>query len=160
MKTVYSDNDLLLFLYDEMPYEEANDLVTALSQDEELLARYEYFQRTSGVIQTVEFEPSDTVVNLIMDEVKRVSITQAQPQSEPEIKKGGSWRTTLLTGVCVLAFGVTALIGTSLKNTDVSAPVTVSTVQVANDGLWDDDSFSTQIESIESRTKALQDPIL
>ena len=159
MKTVYSDNDLLLFLYDEMPYDEANGLVAALSQDDELFARYEYFQRTSGAIQSLEFNPSSSVVNVIMDEVKRESSTQLR--STTNKSKGGSWRTALLTGVCVLAFGVTALIGNSLKNNAThTSPSAVSAVSVANDGLWDDDSFTNQIENLESRTKALQDPIL
>ena len=158
MKTVYSDNDLLLFLFDEMPLNEANALVQAISQDDELLSRYEFFQRTSGVISSIQFEPSDASIEMIEEQVKKDSDSLRQAAAS-----AGSWRTALLTGVCVLAFGFTAFWGNMNNNktaNDQATASAVTTSSVATDALWDDDSFTDQIQSIESRTKELQDPIL
>lgn len=153
MKTVFSDNDLLLFLYDEMSYDRADELVTALSQDEELLARYEYFQRSSSVIKFVDIEPPQEAIDAIMNNVREDAAKRRKQ------KDGSSFRTALLTGMCAIAFLITAFAGNWFSMT---TPVESSkaTVSIAKDALWDDASFSDQIDNLESRTKALQDPIL
>jgi hypothetical protein len=150
MKNVFSDNDLLLFLYDEMAYERANELVKELAQDEELLAGYEYFQRSASAISFVDIEPPQEAIDAIMSSI-RDDATLKKTQS-------GSFRTALLTGMCAIAFLFAAFAGNWFSVSPAqSSKVAVS---VANEALWDDASFSNQINNLESRTKALQDPIL
>ena len=156
MKTVFSDNDLLLFLYDEMPYQDANALVKALAEDENLLARYEYFQRVSGQVSTISYEPSDTSIQSILQVV-----AEEKPKAPSSSLGNGNWRTAILTGVCMLAFGITAFIGTQSRQMEGSSSASVVTTSSINaEAVWDDDSFSEQIEGIQDRTKELQDPIL
>lgn len=152
MKTVFSDNDLLLFLYDEMSYDRADELVTALSQDEELLARYEYFQQSSSMIHFVDIEPPQEAIDAIMSSVRE------DAEKRRKQRDGSSFRTALLTGMCAIAFLITAFAGNwfSIPPAESSK----ATVSIANDAPWDDDSFTNQIDNLESRTKALQDPIL
>jgi hypothetical protein len=152
MKTIFSDNDLLLFLYDEMSYDRANELVTALSQDEELLARYEYFQRSASMISFGDIEPPKEAIDAVME------TAMADAEKQRRLKSGGSFRTALLTGMCAIAFLITAFAGNWFSTPPVeSSKVTVT---VSKDALWDDASFSDRIDNLESRTKALQDPIL
>ncbi|MFK7971904.1 MAG: hypothetical protein AB8F95_16170 [Bacteroidia bacterium] len=155
MKTVFSDNDLLLFLYDEMPFDEADALVKALSTDEELLSRYEFFQQTSSQIGSVVFEPSDAIIEAIEEAAK-------QEMKVPPPKKS-VWKMAFLTTVCLIAFGVSAFLGTpttSNNNQSAAAVSVIVPVSSESEAVWDDDSFSNQIENLENRTKALQDPIL
>lgn len=154
MKTIFSDNDLLLFLYDEMPFDKANELVTALSQDEELLARYEYFQRSASALSSLVIEPPQQAIDAIMEGVRKDAAMRKKRD------RGGSLRTALLTGMCALAFMVTAFAGNWFATNPAKSSKASTTVSVANDALWDDASFSDQIENLENRTKALQDPIL
>ena len=154
MKTVFSDNDLLLFLYDEMPYDRANELVTALSHDEELLSRYEYFQRSASALKSIEIEPPQQAIDAVMEGVRKDAAMRKKQG------RGGSLRTALLTGMCAIAFMVTAFAGNWFAINPAESSRANTTVSVANDALWDDASFSDQIENLENRTKALQDPIL
>ncbi len=70
MKTKFNDNDILRFLHDEMLEEESTLFLDALTEDENLWERYEYFQLTTDQINTLSFEPSVASVQAVMEVVK------------------------------------------------------------------------------------------
>lgn len=70
MKTKFSDNDILRFLYEEMTEDESKLFLDALTEDENLWERYEYFQQTSDQVDSLSFDPSEASLSAIMNVVE------------------------------------------------------------------------------------------
>ncbi len=66
----YNDEDILRFLYDEMPSEESEAFLTALCSEEGLWERYEMFQEVVEQASGLRFEPSEESMQRIQDVVK------------------------------------------------------------------------------------------
>lgn len=157
----FSDNDLLRFLYDELPKSEADALVMALSHDDELLNRYEMFQSLAEETSKLQFEPSQESLDAIMAEVSLLPepVLEVAPTgpSDTVLNKHG-WRNALLTGACVLVFGFVT-IWTNKQVKQLANAETV-TAPVEESATWDDNAIDMRIEDLQVRTKSLSEPLL
>ncbi|HHG84745.1 MAG TPA: hypothetical protein ENJ82_08340 [Bacteroidetes bacterium] len=62
----YAKNDVLKYLYGEMPPEEQDDFLDALCSDEELFATYDTLKKASEGLTEVNLNPSENSVNRVM----------------------------------------------------------------------------------------------
>lgn len=70
MKRIFTDDDLLRFLYNELPPAESNELLDELVKDEALWERFEAFQHTEEQLAAAVATPSEQSVEHVMNYVK------------------------------------------------------------------------------------------
>lgn len=158
MKTAFSDDDILKFLYDEMSREESEVFLDALARDEALWQRFETFQSVNDQLQTLRLEPGTAQVGRIMD------VVRAENPAPEAVKIGGGFSPAKTMGL-VMGFMFLMLIGLGLFQ-DKFMPagrslsgtfrtnMPAAPADAAND--WDDEDIEARIQSIRVRTRALR----
>ncbi len=66
MKRSFTNEDIIRFLYNEMPDEEAEQFLDAVCVDEKLWERYEYYQNIVDIIPKEVLTPSSESVDSVM----------------------------------------------------------------------------------------------
>lgn len=65
MIKLFTPNDLIRYIYQEMTEDEQEQLVQALHNDESLMQEYVEMLSTLGQLDQIELQPSEKVVNAI-----------------------------------------------------------------------------------------------
>lgn len=171
MKTKYGDNEILRFIYDEMSPKESEAFLDALTQDENLWARYEYFQETSDQVGSFLLEPSDVSIGKIMEVVKEEKplVVASPPSKRYASLSVGLIVSTLLLMFFVARFGSDIAIQSNSELTQAldtqSFPTLVHEVRMdpgmSDDMSWNDQGIEVKMESIKRKAQSLSDdPLL
>lgn len=67
MNSTYTNHDLILFLYDELKPDRANELRIELMNDAQLQAEYNKLEEIKKKLESEGYEPHPTSISLIMD---------------------------------------------------------------------------------------------
>ena len=68
MNRTFTQQDLILFLYDELNTTDRRALVSELESNSHLMSEYEQLNHVVGRLGHERFSPSDTSVNIILEE--------------------------------------------------------------------------------------------
>ena len=153
MKQNFTEEDIIRFLFNEMPSQESNNFLDALCKDEELWENFEKYQQVSDKLVPIQLTPSDQSIQHIMD---FVSDTQ-----EVAGKKSGKGftssrvNTLLLSGLILLATGT--ILG-SVYHGKIADPSgnAISQQQEAVLLDWEEKELDLQIESIKEEIQNLK----
>lgn len=176
MKKRFGDNDIIRFLYNEMAPHENEVFLDALTKDEELWDRYEYFQEVGDQLEEVEFEPSAASVANVMAFVK-ADDTKPEPAKKPWLKAQlipSSVTMGVVMACLMFAFFVnkgtlgnspaeTLEATTSMKEgpTLVHEVIMDERYEDTPAFNWEDEGIENQLQSIKQKTQTIsQDPLL
>lgn len=67
MGTIFTETDIIRFIYDETSVEETKQIKDELRKNLVLKSFYEKFQQTLKDLDKLEFEPDPTSVNIVLD---------------------------------------------------------------------------------------------
>jgi hypothetical protein len=76
MIKTFTKNDLIRFVYDEVSSEERCEIGSLLKNDSSFLYFYSSYNGMKNLIQKVSLEPSDSVINRILNYSKSFSLHQ------------------------------------------------------------------------------------
>jgi len=173
MRTKFSDNDILRFLYDEMSEDENTLFLDALTEDENLWARYEQLQQTSDQVSSLSFEPSEASIDAIMDVVKEES-----PKSKKFAKVRKLSRSPISMSLAVAVFLTLLMFGrvgsdvkqsnsqeVSLEYEPMPVPTLVHEVRMEMHDEpqinWQTEELDTKLSEIKQKAQSLSDdPLL
>jgi len=158
MKTAFSDDDILKFLYDEMSREESEVFLDALARDEALWQRFETFQSVNDQLQTLRLEPAAAQIGRIME------LVRAENPAPEAVKIGGGFSPAQTMGL-VMGFMFIMLVGLGLfqdklipgsraLSGTIRTNLPVTPADAATD--WADEDLEARIQSIRVRTRALR----
>lgn len=105
MKRRFSDDDLLRFLYNELPQAESDRLMDALVKDEELWQRYESFQQVAEQMPEVALQPSEASVEAVMAHVRSSSLLV---EEEPPLQ--AAWQRVRMASGKSIVIGLNSLV--------------------------------------------------
>lgn len=173
MKTTFSDNDILRFLYEEMSEDESKLFLDTLTQDENLWERYEYFQQTSDQVDSLSFEPSDTSLSAIMNIVESESTSKKKKFSIRRLSL--SPYTMGLAAASFLTLFFFARLGNNIQHATsqevaleyeaMPVPTLVHEVRIESenktDFSWNDQDIDQKLDQIKQKAQSLfDDPLL
>ncbi len=73
MSENYSENQLLLYIYDEMDAEEKSAMETELQVNPQLQKRLLEFKQTIKMLDELENEPSQSSIDIIMEHARKLN---------------------------------------------------------------------------------------
>ncbi|MDP5172775.1 MAG: hypothetical protein NWR72_21230 [Bacteroidia bacterium] len=168
MKRRFTDDDLLRFLYNEMPPADSDLLMDALVKDEELFERYESFQQAAEQLSEVSYQPSAKSVEAVMSYVRESAHILAEyPEETPSAwqrVKMASGKSLVVGLNSLVLFGVgiflLVAVGTSAlpwhkpqthETNIASAPVSTDV-----DLSWDDTGLEAELTRIQRGVERLR----
>lgn len=86
MKQLYTENDIIRFIYDEMDEEEFASFFEILCKDPELWESYEQLKSAQEALSIPEYAPSPQSENLIMAAANKAAQEMASEKSESSTK--------------------------------------------------------------------------
>ncbi len=167
MKRRFSDDDLLRFLYNEMPPADSERLMDALVRDEALLKRYESFQQIAENFSDLRYEPSQKSTEAIM---AYVSSTPSIVLDEPDESTGPWQRLKMASGKHVVIglnslvlFGVGLFlliaVGTSAlpwKQASQDVSVASAPAEAEMNLSWEDDNLEAELTRIQRSVERIR----
>ncbi len=105
MKRRFSDDDLLRFLYNELPPAESDRMMDALVKDEELWQRYESFQQVAEQMPEVALQPSEASLEAVMAHVRSSSLLV-----EEEAPLQAAWQRVRMVSGKSIVVGLNSLV--------------------------------------------------
>jgi len=167
MKRRFSDDDLLRFLYNEMPPADSERLMDALVRDESLWQRYESFQQTAESLSEVKFEPSQRAVDAVMSYVNETpSVVLEDPEEDPSAWqriKMASGKSVVLGLNSLVLFGVGLFlliaVGTSAlpwHKSQAESAVASAPIEREVDLSWEDDNLEAELTRIQRGVERLR----
>ncbi len=73
MSENYSENQLLLYIYDEMDAEEKSAIDAELQVNPQLQKRLIEFKQTIKMLDELEVEPSESSIEMIMEQARKLN---------------------------------------------------------------------------------------
>ncbi|MFY8109244.1 MAG: anti-sigma factor family protein [Bacteroidia bacterium] len=73
MSENYSENQLLLYIYDEMDAEEKSAMDAELQVNPQLQKRFLEFKQTIKMLDELETEPSESSIEIIMEHARKLN---------------------------------------------------------------------------------------
>jgi hypothetical protein len=73
MSENYSENQLLLYIYDEMDAEEKSAMDAELQVNPQLQKRFLVFKQTIKMLDELETEPSESSIEIIMEHARKLN---------------------------------------------------------------------------------------
>ncbi len=120
MKQLYTEQDIVRFLYDEMDEEEYASFFEVLCKDPELWEVYEQLKATQEELIFPDFTPSLRSEEFVLDAARLASLEmgEAKVENTRKQKESNSFRNISLTIslVLIVAGGISAWSELSLKN--------------------------------------------
>lgn len=167
MKRRFSDDDLLRFLYNEMPPADSERLLDALVKDEALMERYESFQEIAESLSEVKYEPSKRSTDAIM---AYVSSTPSVVMEEPDETPGAWQRIKMASGKSVVLglnslvlFGVGIFLLIAVGTTALpwhkqqrEAAVATAPAETDINLSWEDDNLEAELSRIQRGVERLR----
>ena len=176
MKRMFTDEDIIRFIYEEMNPKESDAFLTELCTDESLWERYERLQHMNEQVVNAVLEPSPESVERVMTFVKESAHTQVKSPKKRRnpIKKFLAGKIPVavsLNAVIVMAlilFVSVAILGSAYELTRgaIIKPGGSLVQQVEMEGDiqfdWDDSEIDAKLEMIRQGVETIQeeDPIL
>lgn len=172
----YNDEDILRFLYDEMPSEESEVFLTALCSEEGLWERYEMFQEVVEQASGLRFEPSEESLQRIQDVVK--ATPAYTPHALADSDRSPSTHATrqtitnnLVMAMMALLFGIglafispnpaveePTLSASVITDVPPTSPVVSTPATLKSDPVygWDDSQIDDDIDLIRNRIQEMK----
>jgi hypothetical protein len=105
MKQLYTEHDILRFLYDEMDEEEYQSFFEVLCKDPEMWASYESLQETKGLLAEVHLEPSYRTETRILETARQAAEAMRAVPKQKGIKLHQASYWAAFTLVTILTVG-------------------------------------------------------
>ncbi|MEM8890199.1 MAG: hypothetical protein AAGD28_19650 [Bacteroidota bacterium] len=170
MKRNFTDDEIILFLYDEMDAEDSKAFLDALCTDEELWQRYEHFQEVVEELSDLKYEPSKLSVEKVRSFVYNGEVPEGPVLEEVVAPaKPASLSTGKLLSVsvnlnavvlmAVLLFVSVAVTGTFLqlkRGLPERQAATALLQEDASHFQWDDSYLDDRIDRIREKVKGLK----
>ena len=163
MSKRFTDDDILRFIYDEMPLSESNAFLDELCLDEALWQQYERLQEISEKVSGLSFEPSESTTQNILQHVAdtRPAPIEAVPAAPLKIKVPTARRSlnTALLGVLFLLGSAT--IGTAVyfgyaTQESLQAEQIPASEQILE---WEEPMIDEEIQSIRESIDEIRDEL-
>ena len=80
MKKLFTEEDILRFLYNEMSIRESEAFLDVLYSDEKLWEKFEYFQQAVDTLTPLDLEPSEESLEAVLSFVQDTQATDHSPK--------------------------------------------------------------------------------
>lgn len=155
MKQMFTDEDIIRFLYNEMGYRETEVFLDALYKDDSLWERYEAFQHIVDKLDDVQMEPSKEACDNIMRYVEETAPVAEKKKAFAFVRVNNTQRNAILMVAFVLFASVTIMVSVfNMKSTQTSYQETAGAIEpVVLE--WDDNS-EEQLQVIRKQVDNLR----
>ncbi len=74
MQQNFTQNDILLYIYNELESEKVPALIKAVAEDKELLTFYQETLKTMNDLDNIKLDPTPSIVNILNEESRSSSL--------------------------------------------------------------------------------------
>ncbi len=168
MKKLFTEEDILRFLYNEMSIRESEAFLDVLYSDEDLWEKFEYFQQTVDTLRPLDLEPSEESLEAVLSFVQDTQPTGQHPKelsaSFPTLSTPARSHQLVMMAVVLLITSLVisgSLLFVSRNQNSIEAkPLGQNVIEETQPAVqdWDGQELNLEIERIKEGIERLKTP--